>query len=288
MIKKLLPVLITVSLALTTLFAFDWPQKQINSNIIISSFGQKYGADISFSYVFADPEEIYAIGKGKILIIMTDDPEETTLFPSTLGTSVIIEHDDELLSVYGNLDRESVEESLNDLQGIQSGQFLGRTGNSGWQKKRANLEFQMMDTTNQNAVNPIIFMPRAENQQPLQISRVMLENRKGEIFNIDSTKTFDSGFYKIYKEQNASAPYRSTITINGVILDQITYDTIKEENNRMYVSGKKQYLSEDIYPDDERQLLGEAMLTPGKITLGIELEDYIGNSRHLNYILQVH
>ena len=287
MIKKILPVVFTICLAFTALFAFDWPQKQINSNLIVSSFGQKYGADISFSYVFADPEEIYAIDKGKILIIMTDDPEETTLFPSTLGTSVIIEHDDELLSVYGNLDRDSVEESLNDLQGIQSGQFLGQTGNSGWQKKRASLEFQMMDTTNQNAVNPIIFMPRAEHYTPLQISRIMLENRKGDIFNIDSTKSFESGFYKIYKEQNSTAPYRSTITINGVILDQITYDTIKEENNRMYVSGKKQYLSEDIYPDDERQLLGETMLTPGNITLGIELEDHIGNKKRLSYIIQV-
>ncbi len=289
MAKRILPLLIICSLVLATVFAFEWPQDTIDSKSISSYFGQKMGKSISSSFIFTNPEEIHSIDSGKILIVMTDDPEEITLFPSTLGTAVIVEHEDKLLSVYGNLDRESVEKNIGSQKELSSNQIIGYTGNSGWQKNRSNLEFQMIDTKNKNSVNPKIFMPRTNNEIPLVISNIVAINRNGDKFYLDSTRNFESGIYKIYETKNSIAtPYRTIITINGVVLDTITYDTINVENNKLYVEGKKKYTSQDIYPENNLHLLGEAMFSPGKSTLGLEIEDFLGNTRKLNYIIQIH
>ena len=60
-----------------------------------------------------------------------------------------------------------------------------------------------------------------------------------------------------------------------------------EETNKIFLVGKKQYINTDIYPDSEYQLIGEAMLTPGRSTLGISVEDFIGNDKRINYVVEI-
>ena len=245
-------------------FSFDWPQEDVTEKSYSSYFGQKRGEIISTSLIFSEPSEVKAAENGHILIIMKDDNNDDYFFPSTLGTSVIIAHDDNLVSVYGNLDNDSLTFNEYSSHEIESGTILGNSGNTGWQTSKSNLEFQIVDTNNNTAINPKILMPRSEEEMPITLSGIYLQNKDGSYYDISKIKSYPSGLYRIYHTRDEiAAPYRTTIAINGITIDQITYDTISHENGKSCATGKKKYTSSDIYPNDTLQLMGEAMLTPG-------------------------
>lgn len=286
--KKLLTGFILAALSFSV-FAFDWPQETVTKENIKSYFGQNRGNILSTSLVFKEPEDIKAADNGRILIILTENKDDSDFFPSTLGTAVIISHEDNLLSVYANMDTDTL--SVNDKTdvSIDAGTILGSSGNTGWQDGISSLEFQIVDTKNASAINPKVLMTRTDNEIPLSLSGIYFVNKNSDYYDLNTHKTFASGLYRIYQKRNAiAAPYRTTIMLNGIEFDQISYDLIVQENGKTCVNGKKKYTSSDVYPDEKLQLLGEAMFTPGKTTLGLTVTDILGNSKHLNYNISIY
>ena len=62
---------------------------------------------------------------------------------------------------------------------------------------------------------------------------------------------------------------------------------ITQENNKLCIIGKKKYTASDVFPNNDLQLLGEAMFTPGKATLGLTISDMLGNVKQLNYNINI-
>ena len=286
--KRFAAFLISLILINSTFFAVAWPQEEFNKDAV-SYFGQNVNDSISTSLIFKDPAEVKAINDAKILIIL-DEEEDSSFFPSTLGNAVILCHDDDLISVYANLDNETVNENIGTKTSVKEGEKIGETGNSGWQKTRSNLEFQIIDLQKSAAINPKILLPRTENEIEYSITGVMLQNKEGKFFDIKESKVFPSGSYKVFQTRNKIAvPYKTTITINGVLLDGIAFDTVNQENGKLYVTGEKdKYTVEDLYPNDTLILLGTIMLTPGRSTLGITTLDFLGKTKQQNYILSIY
>lgn len=286
--KKIVSILI-LTLFTFCLFAFDWPQADVTEESCSSYFGQNRGDILSTSLVFGEPAEIKAADDGYILIIMTEQMDETDFFPSTLGTSIILSHEDNLLSVYGNLESESLTLNDENEKFIDGQATLGHSGNTGWQNEKGNLEFQVIDSKNKSAINPKILMPRLNKELPLSLSGIYIENKSGTLYDINVSKTYASGLYRIYQKRNlVAAPYRTAVAINGIMVDQISYDTISQENGKLCVIGKKKYTSKDIYPNDNLQLLGEAVLSTGRATLTLYAEDILNTNRQLNYNVTVY
>lgn len=287
---KRLSIFLIANILLTSwLFAVEWPQEQFNKDDIVSYFGQNIEGSISTSLIFKDPGEVKAINDGQILIIL-DQAQDTNFFPSTLGNAVIICHDDDLISVYANLDDESVTENIGSKKTVKEGQTIGQTGNSGWQKTRSNLEFQILDLQKSAAINPKILLPRTENELDYSMTGIMLQNKEGKLFDINENKVYPSGSYKVYQTRNKIAvPYKTTITINGVLLDELDFDTVNQENGRLYVTGEKnKYFALDLYPDDNLILIGTIMLTPGRSTLGLTAQNFLGKVKKQNYIISIY
>lgn len=285
--KKTFSILISAFL-LTSLFSFDWPQSEITKNSYNSYFGQNIGNKLNTSITFSEPAEIKAAENGHILCILTEENDDSIFFPSTLGTAVILSHDDNLLSVYGNIDSETISLKDKNETFLDSGSILGQSGNSGFQTKKGNLEFQIIDAKNKSAINPKVLMPRSETEIPLVLSGIKVENKNNTFFDLNNVRNYSSGLYRIYfKRNDIATPYKTTVLINGVVVDQISYDTIIQENNKLCVSGKKKYTSSDVYPDNELQLLGEAMFTPGRATLVLSISDVFGNSKQLSYNISI-
>lgn len=286
--KKIASIILILS-SICLSFAFDWPLENVTEYSYNSYFGQNRGGVISTSIVFSEPSEIKAAENGHVLIVMTDQNDDSDFFPTTLGTSVIISHEDNLLSVYGNIDSESVIDINSDNHEIKSGSVLGTSGNTGWQNENGNLEFQIVDTSNKTAINPKILMPRSQNEQPLVLTGVKLQSKNGRYYDINKTKTFESGLYKIYIRRNdVIAPYKTSVAINGITVDQITYDTISQENGRACVIGKKKYTSDVVYPTPDLQLIGEANFTPGKATLSLYLADILTKTKQSNFNITIY
>lgn len=282
-------IIIFITLVITySIFAFDWPQEIINNNSISSYFGQKRGSQLSKSIIFTDPEEITAIDDGKVLAVIMDEFDYTDFFPSTLGSAVIIEHDDSLISVYGNLDTDSLNENLANKMEVSKGDILSQAGNTGWQENRSSLEFQVVDKKTNSAVNPKLFMPRSDNESRIYIDNICLINKTGDYFYLDLHKTLNSGIYKVYMKRNTvAAPYKTTININGITADQVSFDHINVENGKLYVNGKKKYTYLDIFPNNELTLLGEITLTPGKSEVSVFIEDFNGKVTQDNFTLTI-
>jgi len=272
-----------------SLFAYEWPIENFETNATRSFFGQNKGGILSTSLVFTEPSPIHATEKGKILIIMTDEEDDNDFFPSTLGTSCIIQHDDNLISVYGNLDSENLETATLSKTKVESGDILGYSGNSGWQDNRSSLEFQIVDTGSKAAINPKIILSRSTEKNDISITNVFVTNKNGDVYDLKNSKSFSSGIYRFYQtRKDIYVPFRSSIGINGVIADQISYDTIIQENGKSCVIGKKKYSSTDIYPNDNLILIGEAMMTAGRTAVTITVQDMLENTKIVNYTLNIY
>ena len=275
---------IAIMLTTLTAFAFDWPQAEVTKNSFNSYFGQNRGGILSTSIIFSEPEEVKAAENGYITAIITENSDDSDFFPSTLGTAVIIAHNDELVSVYGNLDAETLTLKNENEHTIDAGATIGSSGNSGFQENHGNLEFKIIDAKNKSAINPIVLMPRAQEEIPLSLSGIIIVSKNNDYYDINTYKTYASGLYKVYFKRNpVAAPYKTSVSINGVIVDQLSYDMITQENNKLCIIGKKKYTDADIFPNEDLQLLGEAMFTPGRVTLGLSISDMLGNVKQLNY-----
>ncbi|MBP5520029.1 MAG: M23 family metallopeptidase [Treponema sp.] len=263
-------------------FAFDWPQDEVTKDSYKSYFGQNRGNLLSTSMIFSEPTEIKAAEDGFVLAVLTDFSDDSDFFPSTLGTCVILAHDDDLISVYGNLDEDSL--SINNETTIETGTIIASSGSSGFHENNGKLEFQIIDEKNKTAINPKVLMPRASEELPLTLTGIMIGNKNNDFFDINVSRTFTAGLYKVYCRRNQiSAPYKTTVSINGIIVDQLSYDMITQENNKLCIIGKKKYTGADIFPNEKLQLLGEVMFTPGRATLGLAISDPLGNVKQLNY-----
>ena len=101
--KYILPFLILFSFS-QSLLAFDWPQDDITADSFNSFFGQNRGGEISSSVVFSTPSIVKAADDGELLVIISEQDDDTDFFPSTLGNALVLSHKDNILSVYGNLE----------------------------------------------------------------------------------------------------------------------------------------------------------------------------------------
>lgn len=287
--KKLLTFCIAF-LSSICIFAFDWPQSEIvQSDKFYSYFGQLRGGTISNSLIFSDPSEIKAADSGKVAVVITDFQDDTNFFPSTLGNGIILTHKDNLLTVYGNIDYDTINDSAKESNELASGTILGSSGNTAWQQGHSSLEFQVIDIKNNTSINPRILMPRVGQELPLYYGEVILQSKNGKQFKVAAQNVIPTGIYRIYrKRQQIATPYRTRAAINGTVVDQISYDVLTQNDLQLCAMGKKNYPKSVLYPDEELQLIGEASLTPGKNSLQLTLADILGKESHAIYVLNVY
>lgn len=283
--------LLIVLLNLITIFAFafDWPMENLEQGYLKSDFGQNRAGEISTSLVFNQPESVKISENGKILAVLTDFTDDNDFFPSTLGTAVIVAHEDNLVSVYGNIDTETLYISSENEYSVEQGTILGECGNTGWQDQKSTLEFQIIDIKNSSAINPKVLLSRMETELPLTLTDITLKNKNNDYYNLNDVRVYPSGIYKIYRRRNSIAvPYKSTVLLNGIQYDQLIYDTIVEENGKICVSGKRKYTKEDLYPNNNLQLMGEVMLSPGKTTMNVIVTDFLNKPKQISYNISVY
>lgn len=271
-------------------FCFDWPQeKVVQSDQFYSYFGQLRGETISNSLIFSEISDVKAADDGYLTVIINEYSDHTDFFPSTLGNAVILSHTDNLLTVYGNIDSESILKEAFNENSIKCGETFGTSGNSAWQQGHSSLEFQVIDTKNNTSINPRLLMPRVGKELPLYYNEIYLQGKNGRQYSVTNQNILPSGIYKVYKKRQAVAvPYRTRVAINGTVVDQISYDLLRQDDNQICVSGRKNYSKSILYPNNDLQLLGEATLTPGKNALQLTITDILGKEVNATYLLTIH
>lgn len=291
-LKKRNRVILTVSaiaaLIIFPIAAYEWPQTNVTSDNFYSFFGQKRSNTLSNSLIFSESETAASTDKGEISVIITEHDDGFNWFESTLGTAVIVNHEDSLVTVYGNLDTDELNTSLYDNPSVSTGTQFATTGNSGWQETDSYLEFQIIDTKNNNYVNPLILMPRLVQKDSLTLTGILLKNKFGKVYDLESQRNIPSGVYKIYKSRQPKAvPYKTTLLVNGTESERISFNTIKQKNSELAVEGHNLYSAEELYPDNDIMLLGELYLPRGKDTISVIVTDFSGKEYSRVFTLTV-
>lgn len=287
--KKVFYLLLVLNLLLYPALSFEWPtDSETLSAEYYSYFGQLRGGTISNSLILKDESNVKAWSEGFVTAIINEYEDESVFFPSTLGNVVIIAHKDSILSVYANIDKESIDkkESAVHNEGsiVNAKDNIGRTGCSAWQEEINGLEFQIVDTKNNTFINPRTLMPRVGNEIEIHPSGVVLQNRNGRNFKLSEVEVLPSGVYKVYQKRAVQGvPYRTSIFVNGIVVDELSFNILRQDENFICVSGKKNYSKSILYPSPEIMLVGEASLPVGKNTLRVTLYDMLGKEASANY-----
>ena len=159
-----------LGLASAGIFGFDWPAKNFDPNQSILSFAQNREGAFNTSLVFEDAQGALATDSGKIIAVITEHQNDGDWFESPLGNTLIVSHDDELISIYGNLTLQSAV-GLAQKKEVKADEDLGMTGQSSWNESAedASLEFQISDSNAKTFINPLILMPRALKQKKISM-----------------------------------------------------------------------------------------------------------------------
>lgn len=270
-------------------FAYDWPQANVDAEKFHTFFGQKRTDTICPSLIFAESEVARSTDDGEISVIITEHDDGFNWFESALGTAVIVNHEDSLVTVYGNLDTDEFNNTLYEAPKVATGTEFAPTGNSAWQADDSYLEFQIIDTKNENYVNPLILMPRIIQKDGLTVTGISLKNKFGKEYDLETQKNIPSGVYKIYKTRQSKAiPYKTTVFVNGSESERITYDTIKQQDSELAVEGRNLYSEKELYPDDKLILMGELYLPNGKDTISVIVTDFSGKEQSRVFNLTVY
>ena len=272
------------TLMMIPLSAFDWPQAEMTAESFSSTFGQLRGDSFSNSLVFSQPAEVAAIESGTVVATLGNNSGEMGWLHSPLGNTVILAHDAGLLSVYGNLDQVSID----DTTRVARGQTLGTSGSSGWQSGKGSLELQVIDTEQDTSINPRLLMPRLEEELPISLYGISLIGRNGETLELRTRRSLSAGTYKLYRgREQAFFPHVTIVAINGAAAETSAFDSLTRSGRRLTVAGRKPYNANEIYPTDDKQFLAEISLSQGRNTLSVTVADLNGREYTASYNLEV-
>ena len=268
-----------------SLAAFDWPQEGVTPESFSTPFGQFRGGNYSSALIFSEPAQVSATESGTVVAVLGGNSGEMGWFQPPLGNAVILAHDDGLVSVYGNLTEVEITSST---QRVSKGARLGTSGTSGWQSGQSGLEFQIIDTEQEAAINPRMLMPRFEEELPISLYRITAIGRNGETLELRTRRSVSAGTYKLYRgREQGFFPHTTSVAVNGTEVEVITFDALTRSGRRLSVVGHKPYSSSDSYPTTDKQFLAEVTFARGRNTLSVTVADINGKEYTATYTLEV-
>ena len=267
--------------------AFDWPQDETNADSFRSYFAQLRGGRIESSIVFRESSsDVKAADSGDVALVMGGHTGDYGWFDSPLGNMVIIAHGDNISTVYGNLDEDSLAEGLSGR--ISGGTKIGDSGNSSWHEGESGLEFQVLDTANKSCINPRLLMPRVGKELELLIGSLSLDDREGKTHYLLNERNLPAGTYRLYHDrQEVAVPYKTHVALNGLTVESISYDNLIESKGELCVQGNEKYSVADLYPDSKRRLLSVIHLAHGHSTLSVFVVDILGESHQIKFNIDI-
>lgn len=256
--------------AVTTIFtlgfSFEWPQDPKNIQLF---FGENRGQVFNQGVLFSQPAEVKTADEGKILIKLTENNDFPEQFVSPLGNTIILGHDNQILTIYGNLT--NIKAQL-DSQKVESNEIIGTTTNTDAQNNF--LEFQVADTKMKTLINPVVLINQKPMPQNYRITNVELIDKKNVSHTVYRQPNIPSGEYILtMKREKSIMPQKIETRINGIKTEHISFDALKQQEHKLYFQGSTLLDFASIYPNDEKTYLSSIFLTRGKTTIEIILKN---------------
>lgn len=280
----ILPALLT--LACTALQALEWP---VSPMIPSTLFGGKDGQSISRGLVFSATDTVRTAGPGTVLITLRES-RNLSGFPTTLGNTAILAHDEGLTTVYGNLvslDR------VGEAPSVDAQMPLGPAGTSAWGTE-GEVRFEVLDRDKKTILNPLLLLTSLRDTKPPRIREVQVVSEGGQTYSLGSSKYLKQGTYRLYAEVADSldgtsadlAPFRVTVLVNGKERSVIAFELLKEDEGTLYLS-QKGFTASELYLLPGKTFLGEVSFVRGQTDLVVAARDIAGNERSAQFSLVI-
>lgn len=286
-IRALIGALLFMIVAPSFIFAFDWPLKIDSLQNVVHFFAEHREHFISPSLVFPEGDVITISETGKLLFYF-GEKTSCRQFPSSLGETLVLAHENDLRTVYANLHELKIDTEVDYL--IQ-GSEIALSGDSGWHESGSGLEFSVIDIKNKAIINPLLVLPMHFDALSFSLGKIFARDIQGEYRELTNGKRFSEGVYVLYREVREKAPlYKSLVSVNGTVVDSITYDALYLWKEQLVIKSNRgeRLPFAPLFPMENRQYLCEVKLSRGKNTIIVEVFDILGNKKQVQYSLDIY
>ncbi len=285
--------LVLVLLAAGPLSAFDWPVKKA---VISATFGENRGDHFHAGIDLAGGEqEVVPIAAGEV-VFSFEEGEDPLALPVGLGNFLVLQHQGRVRSIYGHLQKGSMDRSARKLDGSKP---LGRVGESGYSAGK-HLHLAIIDSEMRSLINPLLVLPPLKDRQAPVIREIFLRPG-GELEPVKNGELVMPGLaelaatlYDLREDVPFAwrlAPYRVSLYQDGREIASLLMDGLHERPAKngaqelVLLQGNRSF--REVYEAEWIYRLGEVRLLPGQTTLSLIVEDYAGNESSRELTLQV-
>jgi hypothetical protein len=269
-----------------TVSSMDLPSLEAK---LVENFGSNTNGEPILGDVWAAEGPVFASDNGE-LIFRRNTEDEASGVPSTLGTWLVIDHGDGILSIYGRLQEDSRPLSNN----IEKNDVIGFAGNSGWSKKEG-FNFTIFDRKERRWVNPALVIKQPPETRSPSVQYVALRNAEGREVDLAASRNIRQGRWKIIVQavdtqinyNDNLAPAKIISSVNGSEAGSIAFETFSARDGVLMMYRNGLVPVSQIYGPYPALEAGEAWFNRGQAQLEIIVEDIAGNSRRLQYRLSV-
>ncbi len=267
-------------------FPLEWPTSGRNVRTL---FGGRSNGVIERGLVVGGEETIRSAGHGTILITI-ESQQNMSGFPSALGNAVVVSNEDQLLTVYGNLEDLN---RMSERKTVETGDILSNVGKSAWGEP-GSVIFQVIDREKKNYINPLLLLPALEDKKGPVIRDVTIVSPSGQTIALGSAKTARQGKYRIYADiadsiEGSSAelvPFRVSVLVNGKEETSLPFEVLREQQGKLFLN-EPDFSWQGLYGDPTRMYLGAIALNRGRSDISVIARDIAGNERSVLFGLLI-
>jgi hypothetical protein len=273
--------------------AFDWPVKKV---ILSATFGEDRGDHFHSGIDLAGGEQdVLPIAAGEV-VFSFEEGEDQFSVPVGLGSFLVLQHQGGVRSLYGHLQKGSMDRKARNLDGSKP---LGRVGETGYSVGK-HLHLVIIDSEMRSLINPLLVLPPLSDRQSPAIREIFLRSGS-ELLPLKSGVQVKPGNAEVLatlydlREDVAFAwrlaPYRISLYQDGREIASLLMDGLHERPAKS--GGPELALLQsnlsfrEVYDAQWVYRLGELRLLPGQTTLNVIAEDYAGNESSRELVLRV-
>jgi hypothetical protein len=257
--------------------ALDWP---VAHRIVTGTFGESRGDHFHTGIdIGGGEQDVHPILGGEVVFRYEEGTGYTSL-PRGVGSFIVLQHPDNILSVYCHLKRGTVAATRT----VASSDRLGIEGDTG-ASEGTHLHIAVYDRETSVFLNPLSLLPPLKDTQAPVVRRISLRLGDREV-PVENGLTLPSGQGEVLGEVFdpredvrflwPMAPYALRLSLNGKEVSKVVFDSFQVRDGRTVVGGTKLAV-EDLYASPTQMRCGAVELRGGESHLMLAVRDFAGN-----------
>ncbi len=263
--------------------SFRWP---VENPVITSTFGESRWDHFHDGMDVISPDRIvYTVNSGELVFYWNKARFPFDEYPG-IGNCVILDHGDDVISIYGHLVDGIVPKSK-----YTDGDAIGSMGNTG-HSMATHLHFTLYNRTAKKSINPFSVLPKIEDaKQPVHVASWF---RIGDRY----VQLRDKGNYRItahhpllleitdtISKRERLGVYKLAVQINERTVLDVEFNEIDSSKNILTVGG---FVAQDLFDEKGYYRVADAKYVEGENRIKVIATDFNGNRMESALTISVH